>query len=383
MCETRWKCIGWLQRRWLWSVPLLMLLAGCGAPDLAHMRPTVWKPAAAVYLVDHPDGWNAEDVRRRFAASGVVVQVEDVASSQLSDAVRRCLSNGFAGLVMVVSRQPSPGPVATLMDQHVGVRFEWVGPVPWTAGGRWNVRLAVPDSRLLSYVLGWVAGSLAAADGWETVGWLLPTADATGMPSDSEASRRGAPDADSSNAAPEYPDAASLRMVLAGLYAANPKVTLEAIAPVPSAAQGGTGADAAAVGPWPRVVVTTRRVTPSEAAYIRDHGVALVSLYPQAADVPVAAGPDVPGPASVYDDVKAFAGLRWRAGTALVEDVDVLWMPSAAVPAQVGAGAKQWLTALMANPALLDNAWTAVPATTQEAWLRVVGQAAVADTAGH
>ncbi len=326
-------------RHLLFAVMSSCLLAGCGAPDLESMKPSVDKSSAVVVLVDQPQGWNANAAGALAAQKHVTAKVVSCRSGELAQVLNKSLAQYSVGMYLVVS-PGSPQPEAlNVARQHLGQRFEWVSSAPIQSDAV-NVGQVVPDTKATSYALGWLAATLAAEkNAVPRVGWLSGPA----------------------------ADSGTVRSALTGMYAANAAVTLVSVSP-----PGNTPANAPSVTVLPPVVVTAHALSGPESTWLRSSGVTVISLLPQP-DQQVAAEPGFPGPAAAAGDLQRFAERKWQSGVRTV-------LPDPLVDFRDPLIAKHHQTSMQAlamsfasHSVDVQRAWQQIPASLRDNWVGITG----------
>ncbi|MCL6594115.1 MAG: hypothetical protein K6T31_09080 [Alicyclobacillus sp.] len=317
------------------------LVTGCGAPDLASMRPTVNKTAVAVLLVNQPAAWSPAALQASLPATGkLVVQVDGVSGRQAVATANADVKHPAVHWLMWVEDGSLPSELMQWAQVHPQVQVLFVGaectqPLPA------NVHALVPDPLAEAYALGWLAGAQAVAAHSAFIGWLASAA----------------PDPDTTQAA------------LAGLYSAAPQIQLLPVG-------GGVAGAGAGSGLWPHVCLAARPLTPAEQQAVTAAGVVVVALSTAADSPAVAARPGLLPPlgvTEVWQDIPSLPGAgaaaaaRLTAGKTAVESAADRFDP--AVLSQLTSVQ----SALQAGSVQPAQAWTQMPAALRQAWAATAG----------
>ncbi|GGJ04567.1 hypothetical protein GCM10010885_12200 [Alicyclobacillus cellulosilyticus] len=331
---------------------VIAVCTGCGVPDLAHMRPTAWKPAAEVVLVGTAAGWNADTVTRLAAQDGMVARVVPAAPASWQAVLGREVMRASGVLFLVVFPGPVPQDAWRFAAAHPASRFEFCGTNLPGGSPPANVRAMVPDAAAAGYWAGWLAGQLAAGRKTLSVGWY------DALPSNRFAS--GNPVQTS------FPRTAgvnrawlrtAVRAALVGLYTSYPAVSLTEVT---TASAGGTAASV------PDVVVS---VSPPPAwlatAMAQRQGVLVVLTGVTPVGV-AGMSPRVPAPQDLSADLTAWAQRAWHPGVTTLGGPRALSVT--ALPATLTATWRIAAAGTALTPALVDRLWASLPDVVRAAW---------------
>lgn len=327
---------------WMTVVASGWMATGCGEPNLSQLKPTTWKPAAEVLLVDHPPNWQTKDIIASAAANGVACRVVRTTDQTVVPVLQRDLRNRSIGLLVVVSDAPIPPSLNDVAKSHLGVRFEWIGTQWTTTMPTLNVRQMAPQPLAVSYALGWLTGQLAAAGG-VSVGWLT---DGT-----------------------SWLNRGQMRAALAGLNAGDATVNL---VPFTSTVATGTGNATGSLVPFtsalPRLLMVGRPLTSIEWTQLRASSVTVISLCPQPFAYQVAGQPVVPDERAIGPDFQAYAHSHWQAGNVYTPQAPMVIVDPVQVPATLQVQLQNLQVGLQTAPLPADGGWSGVPVQVRQRW---------------
>ncbi|SIS89536.1 hypothetical protein SAMN05421799_106116 [Alicyclobacillus vulcanalis] len=297
-------------------------LAGCGAPDLAAMRPTVQKSAVLVEVVGAPPF--APSASQLGTAGATSVEVVHVALGEWQSVAAHALAKGQLTGVMVVCDDANA--VASGLNQlaadHPDVRFLVVSNWPASQITSGNVEDVAQDPVAVAYSIGALCGD-----------WIASSTSTSG------AVYSGVP---SIVYAPRGATVAEQKAFFTGLYQANPNVRVVAL-PQPAAqslSSYGYAVDLGVVGGSPAAgeLSALRSAAPAWAAF---------------GTSPIAGFAISPGHLSSSEAVQAFQALvspdAWHSGEHLVLDLSSVAFDDKQVPATViAAWAKLEVNAIAA-----------------------------------
>ncbi|MCL6637384.1 MAG: hypothetical protein K6T26_05500 [Alicyclobacillus sp.] len=322
------------------------VVTGCGAPDLASLRPTVTKTAVAVLLVNQPAEWSPAAVQASLPATGnLVVKVDGVSDRQAVATANADVKQPEVHWLMWVQDSPLPGELVSWAQDHPQKQVLFVGPAS-TQPVPDNLHALVPDPEAEAYVLGWLAGAQAVAAQSAVVGWL-------------------------GNASP---DPATTQAALAGLYSAAPQLQLQPVSGGMAAVAGGTPL-------WPHVCLAARPLTPAEQQTAAAAGVIVVALSAGADNPASSARPGLPSPQGLTD---VWQGMQSPAGTGAADALRRTAGRTAVVTAS-----DRFDPAVLSQLANIQSAlregtlqpaqqWAQMPAVLRQAWAVVTGLPAAA-----
>ncbi|MDQ0189289.1 hypothetical protein JI721_00110 [Alicyclobacillus cycloheptanicus] len=333
--------------------------AGCGAPDLRAMSPTVSKPTAEILLVGKPSHWYVSDAVTAAQSTGVIAGVSAVTAAQLPQALAKAVTNPHVGLVTVVQNGQIPASELAFANRHVTTRFDLVGAQA-AAGSSVNVSQIVPSPQAVGYAAGWAAGDLATETSATSIGWLV-------------------------GGTPQVPRAV-VQAALAAAYTENPGVNMVPVSALPltagtgaSAASSGSqtgstavsGSAAADIGTIPKILVVTRPLSSAEWRYASQNGIAIVSLCAQP-EALAAVAPVVPGMDALQQSFRNFAKSRWSAGTLQSMSAPFVSLNSSQIPASISDSVDAMELSVQQGTLSLSSSWTMVPQTVRAAWGPIV-----------
>lgn len=138
-------------------------VAGCGAPDLAAMRPTVHKPAVLVEIVGSPPfAPSASELGTAGATAVEVVRVP--LSAWRSEAERELSRRRLTGLMLVCDDASAVAPgVDELASSNPSVRFLVVSDWPASLSASGNVEEIAQDPIGVAYSIGALCGDWMTA----------------------------------------------------------------------------------------------------------------------------------------------------------------------------------------------------------------------------
>ncbi|WP_067617044.1 hypothetical protein [Alicyclobacillus acidiphilus] len=134
--------------------------AGCGAPDLAAMRPQVSKSSAAIFYVDHPSmesgtGLNHDEEGR------MVYKTIDVSTGDFETQIASALTNDDLNFVVVVVDNAAPYStfLSQLAQKYADIHFEVLSDQPGTFPSLQNLRTVSANPDLVAYGIGYLVGT--------------------------------------------------------------------------------------------------------------------------------------------------------------------------------------------------------------------------------
>jgi hypothetical protein len=322
------------------AVTSALVSAGCGAPDLQNMKPSVWKPAALVIVVNDPASWSDQEVQSLASAQNVVTKTVTCTEASLPSVLQTEGARDTVGLVVIVRPGKPTQEMENAARQRPEERYEWIATdassihVP-------NVRQVVTDSVTTAYAIGWLAANVAVAHNayGPAVGWL-----ASGTNSVATVSKRSA---------------------LAGAYAAASGVSMVPVQIPSNLSQPLTR--------FPDVVIADHPLSASEVSVLQVLHATVFSLCPQPNVSAVAAQPGFPGPDAVMKDVSAFANRRWNDGTVTATPSPLLQLNPSLIPSNVLATWRGMSRTLENHTIPVDSAWNQVPSALQQQWQTSLG----------
>lgn len=309
-------------------------LAGCGAPDLAAMSPHVWKPTSEVLLVDHPPNWQATDVEQTASNASVVANVKSISSNQLVSQLNTSLAAPSVGLYVIVLNGMPPNQLWTIIQNHPSIQFELIGSSGTPPALR-NLRVIETGVLTEAYFIGWTTGQLALRQAQPQVAWDL---DGTSSLSKAE-----------------------IEAALAGLYAANPAVSIVPLSLSQVQKNPGFGFT------MPRLVLAPAPLSAATQTFVTANGVGVISLVPSA--TAIVQPQTVPAETVLTPDFAAYQAKTWKAGLLNVQTPDVS-MQVHQVPATFPGTVKAM--APLVTQSLAEGAWKQVPASLQLLWQPIV-----------
>ncbi|MDP9728909.1 hypothetical protein [Alicyclobacillus tolerans] len=168
------------------------LAVGCGAPDISHMKPSVSKKAAEIFITSSTQGWTTAQAVYEAEKSNLDVWVQSVKVHQLIGQIQQFHKKAPQGLAVVVGQWG---------NADVGSSQGPLALVPLSASTGHGKRLTVKESEVdAAYVVGYLAGLNSRFLAMPQIGLLA------GISS--------------------QPSAAAMAAALAGVYQANPKCSI-------------------------------------------------------------------------------------------------------------------------------------------------------------
>lgn len=367
------------------ATALALSLAGCGVPDLQAMQPTVKKPTAVVVFVNHPAHWQSADVDAVAQKTGIVVKTTSTSSKQVSTTLAQATANEKVGFVVVVQNGDIPDSELAFARSHPQISFAIFGAELKSASGSSNVREVVPDTTATSYSLGTLAGDLATSVQSASIGWLTG-----GQPVSLQS---------------------DVRTALVGAYTANPGLNMVSIPQSGLAASvgGGSGAGSNATNsignitgnstgnsvlsglggtstqtppgltglnpPFPRVVVSTQPLNPSQMATLKAAGVLVVSLCEQIDGNNIAGEPAVPGIDAMEQVFTDYSSHRQGSSVIASTSAPLIAFDDKQVPSAVQSEVTSVELSLPSQVTPLRNGWRTLPTQLQSTWAPIVAQA--------
>ncbi|WP_041707414.1 hypothetical protein [Alicyclobacillus acidocaldarius] len=285
-------------------------VAGCGAPDLAAMRPTVHKPAVLVEIVGSPPF--APSASELGAAGATAVEVVHVSwNAWRSEAEKELARRRLTGLMLVCDDASAVAPgVDELASSNSSVRFlvvsDW--PAPLTESS--NVAEIAQDPVGIAYSIGALCGD-----------WMVAVAPG----STSGAVYSGVP---SLVYVPQGASAAEQKAFFAGLYQTNGNVRVVALPQqaAPSLSSYGYAVELGVIGGnvSPAEIQTLRSVTPNWGCFGTSTGSGC------------AIAPGHLDPSEVLRGFQALASpVSWQPGEHLVLDLSSVALDDKRLPASV------------------------------------------------
>ncbi|WP_148260136.1 hypothetical protein [Alicyclobacillus acidocaldarius] len=329
-----------MKGKWRFAVAICTVaanVAGCGAPDLAAMRPTVHKPAVLVEIVGSPPF--APSASQLGTAGATAVEVVHVSSSTWrSEAEKELARRRLTGLMLVCDDASvvTPG-LDELASSNPSVRFlvvsDW--PAPLTESS--NVAEVAQDPVGIAYSIGALCGD-----------WMVALAPG----STSGAVYSGVP---SLVYVPEGASAAEQKAFFVGLYQTNANVR---VVPLPQQAApslssygyavelGVLGGDAS-----PAAIQSLRGVTPNW------------GCFGTATNPGCAIAPGHLDPSEVLRAFKVLASpASWRSGEHLVLDLSSVALYDKGLPASVITAWAALQVRAELEAARADAAFSSLPA---------------------
>ncbi len=329
-----------VRRKWRLAVALCAAaasVAGCGAPDLASMRPTVHKPAVLVEIVGSPPFAPSE--AELGTAGATAVEVVRVSASAWRSEAEKELARGRLTGVMLVCQDASavaPG-VDELAASHPSVRFLVVSDWPASLASSSNVAEIAQDPVGIAYSIGALCGT-----------WMMAMASG----STSGAALGGVP---SLVYVPQGASAAEQKAFFVGLYQTNANARVVALPQqsAPSLSMYGYAVELGVVAGdvSPAEIQSLRGVTPNWGCFgtVAGSGCAIA-----------------PGHLAASEVLRGFQSLAspeaWQPGEHLVLDLTSVALDDKRLPASVLTAWAALQVRAEAQAARVDATFASLPA---------------------
>lgn len=332
MCRGSSKSI----RIFALTLSCIVFVAGCGDPDLQAMKPQVVKPSAEVILVNHPSGWNANEIAQTGSQQGVDVNVvNDETNTQILKQIQSLLHVPNIGIILVDNSTNVSTLLTNLPNYAANMHIDIIAPAETNVSQN-AYRFIYMDPLATSYCVGWLAGALANQNGQHQVGWIT-----NGSISVSKL---------------------QMELSVAGAYQANPSLS-----PIPVSIQ--TNISGAIL---PHILIATRPLSAVDWQIINQSGSIVVSLVQTSSSVNLAANPAFVQNSVLDSEFALFANANWHPGHQMVDQIPFLQMNSALVSSSIWTQEQAVEANVLNQVSSLQNAWTMLPTSLQNLALPIV-----------
>ncbi|MFD1674642.1 hypothetical protein [Alicyclobacillus fodiniaquatilis] len=318
-----------------------LMVSGCGAPDLAAMKPHVTKSAGAVILVDNPNFVAPKDLQSNQGKQLTSVETIQATTASFASNVTSALKNRHVSLCLIAADNANPltAEIQKLASAHPNVHFEVVSNQTLTSLQSSEIGSIVQDEDAVAFAIGSLAGTWATTE--------VQALQLTKQPIFGYVQGNVSKDAQ--------------KAFFAGLFTEDPNADIEPMTPL-----NGTTANVTPIYPTVTAIAAAGQLNASLLQTVQETAPVIFDVD-DASDVPNAAvKPGHLGSSHLQNVLSEFATGQWQARAESVVDQNSVLLDTGQLPSQVMSAWHTLQPSLAQAPAQWQAAFQNLPAATRQ-----------------